>query len=123
MTSNDFIIRTERNVIVVVLSSEGKIVILRRDFEEFKLETRQEFALLRQEIRSIASDVRAMERHIDSMTTIFGWGFALVAIVVAAAPILREFFVYRHDKNLSDDIDAKIDRRIREALDARNDSH
>ena len=125
MNSNDFVIRTERSVIEVVLSNESEIKALRRDFEDFKAETKQEFKNVRQEMKEgftalvhqqeiLASEIRGLNRHIDSMTTIFGWGFTLVAIAVAIAPMLREFFVYRHDKNIHEEISRQIDAKFRE---------
>lgn len=127
MTSNDFVIRTERSVIDVVLSNESEIKALRRDFEDFKAETKQEFKNVRQEMKEgftalvhqqeiLASEIRGLNRHIDSMTTIFGWGFTLVAIAVAIAPMLREFFVYRHDKNIHEEISRQIDAKLSELM-------
>lgn len=113
MNSNDLIIRTERNVIDVVLSNGSEIKSLRRDFEEFRAETRQNLSVM-------AAEIRGLDKTVDRMISIFGWGFTLVAIAAAIAPMLRELFVYKHEKALSDDLDRKIDRKIREALDAQN---
>ena len=104
MTSNDFIIRTERNVIDIVLSSEGKIDILRRDFEDFKLETRQNFSAVIHQQEILASEVRGLDKTVDRLISMFSLWLVFLTIAVAIAPMLREFFVYRHDKSLNEKI-------------------
>ena len=127
MNSNDFVIRTERSVIDIVLSNESEIKALRRDFEDFKQETRQEFKNVRQEMKEgftalvhqqevLASEIRGLDKTVDRMISIFCWGFTLVAIAVAIAPMLREFFVYRHEKNLSEEISRQVEAEFKEYL-------
>lgn len=123
MTSSDFIIRNERNVVDVVVSLEGEVKSLRREFEDFKQETREEFKNVRAEmqqefknvrqemregfqairaemregdlslhaeIKQLTGEVRGLNRTVDTMITVFTWGFALVAIAVAIAPSLMK---------------------------------
>ena len=133
MNSNDFVIRTERSVIDVVLSNEGKIDALRRDFEDFKQETSQEFKNVRQEMKEGLASVRqemadfkrehneqyiiltsnqqilsnkidALKDSLGLMQNIFTWGFAAVAIGVAIAPIIKGWVEGWKDKSLSERI-------------------
>ena len=132
MTSNDFVIRTERSVIDVVLSNEGKIDALRKDFEDFKTETRQEFRNVRQEMADfkrehneqyiiltsnqqiLSNKIDALKDSLGLMQNIFTWGFAAVAIGVAIAPIVKSWFDSRHDKALSEEISRQVDAKLKE---------
>ncbi len=123
MTSKDLVIRTERNVIDVVIGLEGEAKDLRREFEDFRSEVLGEFKIVRQEMKEmrtelrhqnelLGAELRGVVRSVDTMTNIFSWGFALVAIAVASAPMLREFFVHRLNKRN----DAELEEKIREVV-------
>ena len=122
MQSNDLVIRTERNLIDVVISTEGEVKLLRREFEDFKDDTQNEFKNMRQEMQSefklVRQEIDGLNRTIDTMISIFGWGFALVAIAVAIAPMLRELFIYRQEKHS----DEELERKIRKILSEMKDS-
>ena len=122
MQSNDLVIRTERNLIDVVISTEGEVKLLRREFEDFKATTQNEFKNMRQEMQSefklVRQEIDGLNRTIDTMISIFGWGFALVAIAVAIAPMLRELFIYRQEKHN----DEELERKIRKILSEQKDS-
>lgn len=104
MNSNDLIIRTERSVIDVVLSNESEIKALRKDFEEFKIETRQNFTAIAHQQEILVSEIRGLDKTADRMINMFSLWLMFLTIAVAIAPMLKEFFVYRHDKNLSERI-------------------
>ena len=134
MTSNDLVIRTERSVIEVVLKNESDISSLRKEFEDFRAETRQEFKNVRQEISDfkrehneqyiiLTSNQQILSNKIDSlkdslalMQNIFTWGFAAVAIGVAIAPIVKSCFDSRKDKSLSEEVSRQVDSKVRELL-------
>ena len=122
MQSNDLVIRTERNLIDVVISTEGEVKLLRREFEDFKDDTQNEFKNMRQEMQSefklVRQEIDGLNRTIDTMISIFGWGFALVAIAGAIAPMLRELFIYRQEKHS----DEELERKIRKILSEMKDS-
>ena len=144
MQSNDLVIRTERNLIDVVISTEGEVKLLRREFEDFKATTQNEFKNVRQEMATefknmrqematefknvrqemqsefklVRQEIDGLNRTIDTMISIFGWGFALVAIAVAIAPMLRELFIYRQEKHN----DEELERKIRKILSDMKDS-
>ena len=133
MQSNDLVIRTERNLIDVVISTEGEVKLLRREFEDFKATTQNEFKNVRQEMATefknmrqemqsefklVRQELGGLNRTIDTMISIFGWGFALVAIAVAIAPMLRELFIYRQEKHN----DEELERKIRKILSDMKDS-
>ena len=112
MTSNDFIIRTERNVIEVVLSNESEIKALRRDFEDFKQNEFVPFKQLHNEQYMIlTSNQQILSNKIDNikdslalMQNIFTWGFAAVAIGVAVAPIIKGWVESWKNTSLSEKI-------------------
>ena len=114
MNSNDLIIRTERNVIDIVLSNESEIKALRREFEDFKQNEFVPFKLLHNEQYTIlTSNQQILNSKLDNikdslglMTTIFTWGFAAVAIGVAVAPIIKGWVDSWKDKSLSEKISA-----------------
>ena len=142
MTSNDCVIRTERSVIDIVLSNEGKIDALRRDFEDFKQETSQEFKNVRQEMKEgltavrqemadfkrehneqyiiltsnqqiLSNKIDALKDSLGLMQNIFTWGFAAVAIGVAIAPIIKGWIESWKDKSLSERI-SNLEAQIKE---------
>lgn len=106
MTSNDFIIRTERNVIDVVLSSEGKIDILRRDFEEFKQLHNEQYMILTSNQQILSNKIDNIKDSLALMQNIFTWGFAAVAIGVAVAPIIKGWVESWKNTSLSEKISA-----------------
>ncbi len=122
MNSNDLIIRTERNVIDIVLSSEGKIDILRRDFEEFKLLHNEQYTILTSNQQILSNKIDSIKDSLGLMTTIFTWGFAAVAIGVAIAPIIKSWIDSRKDKHISEEISRQVDAKIREILNSREHS-
>lgn len=112
MISNDFVIRTERTVIEVVLSNESEIKALRRDFEDFKQLHNEQYMILTSNQQILNGKIDSLKDSIGFMQTIFTWGFAAVAIGVAVAPIIKSWIEARKDKSISEE----IDRRIKDAL-------
>ena len=114
MNSNDFVIRTERSVIEVVLSNEGKIDALRRDFEDFKRIHHEQYTVLTSNQQILSSKLDNLKDSMSLMQNIFTWGFAAVAIGVAIAPIVKSWFDSRKDKALSEEISRQVDAKFRE---------
>lgn len=114
MNSNDFVIRTERSVIDVVLSNEGKIDALRRDFEDFKRIHHEQYTVLTSNQQILSSKLDNLKDSMSLMQNIFTWGFAAVAIGVAIAPIVKSWFDSRKDKALSEEISRQVDAKFRE---------
>lgn len=113
MNSNDLIIRTERNIIDIVLSNESEIKALRRDFEEFKLLHNEQYTILTSNQQILNSKIDNIKDSLGLITTIFTWGFAAVAIGVAVAPIIKGWVDNWKDKSLSEKI-SSLEAQIRE---------
>ena len=142
MQSNDLVIRTERNLlrrefedfkattqnefknVRQEMATEFKNVRqeMATEFKNMRQEMATEFKNMRQEMQSefklVRQELDGLNRTIDTMISIFGWGFALVAIAVAIAPMLRELFIYRQEKHS----DEELERKIRKILSEMKDS-
>ena len=104
MNSNDFVIRTERSVIDVVLNNESEIKALRRDFEDFKNIHHEQYTVLTSNQQILSSKLDNLKDSMSFMQNIFTWGFAAVAIGVAVAPIIKGWVESWKDKSLSERI-------------------
>ena len=113
MTSNDFVIRTERSVIDVVLSNEGKIDALRRDFEDFKNIHHEQYTVLTSNQQILSSKLDNLKDSMSFMQNIFTWGFAAVAIAVAVVPIIKGWVEGWKDKSLNERISG-LEAQIKE---------
>ena len=124
MNSNDFVIRTERSVIEVVLNNESEIKALRKDFEDFKTGDfenfkrvhHEQYMILTSNQQILSNKIDALKDSLGLMQNIFTWGFAAVAIGVAIAPIVKSWFDSRNDKALSEEISRQVEAKFRELV-------